>query len=768
MTGLPRRRGLGSALLRSAPALGLVGIAAAATLALRPPRGVRPHADRRRASAARAGRHLREIAQTPRPTGSADAAKARQYLCDELTALGFDVEVSESFGVGDLGPTPFGPRYRTAGRVANIIARRPGSTGGRTVLAASHYDSVGQGPGAADAATPIAALLEAARTVAQGPPRRNTVALLLTEGEEAGLLGAQAFFDSHPLAREVGVMINFDARGTSGPVLMFETGAGNGPLIRILAKLPTRVFASSLFDAVYRKLPNATDFTEAKRRGVPGLNFANIGGFVHYHGPLDNLDHADPRTLQHHTELAAQLLDVLSDTDLDTLRGDDAVFFSLGRGHLVHYRFGAAAAFLAAVGAGWVLDLRDGWSDAVSGLPGALARWAGAGGAATLAAQALGRISPEFRRTGDFHDADLFYCALSCWCLCAGLVLAPRSFDRALGRVRAAALPLAAASAVLTARLPGGSYTAVWPLAGAVAATAAARGWNTSGGRAGAAALAGLPAALLLPPLARLVFQGLTPRFGGGAAVLSLVALDLAAPAFALLPARVRQAGVWGSAALGASLTLAHALRSLGSARPRPDTLTYLLQADTGTARWISSDDRPSEWTRRALGPAPARGRLTDTFPNWDRDFLSTPAPALPLAAPELTVLSDRVRGGVRALDLLLRSPRGAGQLWLLAAGARVRRWRAEGRAVEEPESNAAGEWELWLHGVEHSAVRVRLEVDPGPLLLRLGDRRDGLPGPLLEELLREGPAPGGRCASAALDVEMWGNSTIVTRDFFP
>ena len=37
-----------------------------------------------------------------------------------------------------------------------------------------------------------------------------------------------------------------------------------------------------------------------KAAGYQGVNFANIGGVVHYHTPLDNFENADTSTLQHH------------------------------------------------------------------------------------------------------------------------------------------------------------------------------------------------------------------------------------------------------------------------------------------------------------------------------------------------------------------------------------------------------------------------------------------------------------------------------------
>ncbi|MDG4863770.1 M20/M25/M40 family metallo-hydrolase, partial [Streptomyces sp. T-3] len=304
-------------------------------------------------------RHLREIAAEPHPTGSAAADRVREYLLAELKELGLETEVQEAVAGHGIGQTPYGPEYLTAGRVRNVIGRLPGSVPGNSVLLMTHYDSVPQGPGASDAGVPVAALLEAVRALrAEGRTLLNDLLVVFTDGEEAGLLGGRAFFDHHPLADTVGTVLNFEARGTRGPVLMFEAGHGNGPLVEQLARTGTPVFASSLFDAIYRRMPNATDFSVAKQRGLPGLNFAHIGGFSRYHGPLDDLDHVDHRALQQHGEIALSLARRLGDGDLAELSGDDAVFFPVRRGTMARIPAAAVPALTAAAGLVWAGALR--------------------------------------------------------------------------------------------------------------------------------------------------------------------------------------------------------------------------------------------------------------------------------------------------------------------------------------------------------------------------------------------------------------------------
>ena len=115
--------------------------------------------------------------------------------------------------------------------VHNVVARLPGRDPSRAVLLVAHYDSVPTAAGAADDGSGVAALLETARALRSGPPPRNDIIFLFTDGEERGLLGAQAFLREDPWAYAAGVVLNFDSPGSSSPALMYETSPGNGLLV---------------------------------------------------------------------------------------------------------------------------------------------------------------------------------------------------------------------------------------------------------------------------------------------------------------------------------------------------------------------------------------------------------------------------------------------------------------------------------------------------------------------------------------------------------
>ena len=128
-------------------------------------------------------------------------------------------------------------------------------------MIAAHYDSVPFGPGASDDGAGVAALLEIARMTQKLPASRNDILFLITDGEELGLLGAEGFVRSHALAKTIRVAINLEARGTSGRSLMFQTSDQSAWLIRHYANCTTHPTTSSLYQEVYKRLPNDTDFT---------------------------------------------------------------------------------------------------------------------------------------------------------------------------------------------------------------------------------------------------------------------------------------------------------------------------------------------------------------------------------------------------------------------------------------------------------------------------------------------------------------------------
>ncbi|PYJ27576.1 MAG: hypothetical protein DME90_09830, partial [Verrucomicrobia bacterium] len=272
-------------------------------------------------SAARAMKHVLAIAKRPHPVGSAEHDQMRDYLIAQLRNLGLDPQIQNATGVCT--------RSADAGRVQNILARMPGrQSGGPAVLLVAHYDSVEAAPGAADDGAGIAAILETVRALRAGAPLLHDIIVLFTDGEEPGLLGAAAFVREHPWAKDVAMALNFEARGTTGRSLMFETGPGNLDAVRVLRTVPG-VTAGSVFTTIYRTMPNDTDLSELALLGIPALNFAFGDGADRYHTSRDDIAHLNTGSLQHHGQQALALARAFANGPLPRQRTGDAVFFDL-------------------------------------------------------------------------------------------------------------------------------------------------------------------------------------------------------------------------------------------------------------------------------------------------------------------------------------------------------------------------------------------------------------------------------------------------------
>lgn len=259
--------------------------------------------------------------QVPHPVDSPANRVVEQRLVSVLREMGYQEEIQDTLVCRDS--------QRGIGRCArvrNIIVHIPGRVPGKGILLAAHYDSVPAGPGGSDAGAAVGSLLEIARLLTLEEQPRNSIVLLFNEGEEFGLLGAQAFMEQHPLASTLKVALNIEARGSSGKSILFETGEDSGWLVDVYARTTPAPMSSSLFYEVYKALPNDTDMTIFSRFGLQGLNFAHAERLPHYHTPLDNLANLDRGSLQHHGDNVWGVLKGIKDRDLEKISKGNLVF----------------------------------------------------------------------------------------------------------------------------------------------------------------------------------------------------------------------------------------------------------------------------------------------------------------------------------------------------------------------------------------------------------------------------------------------------------
>jgi hypothetical protein len=687
-------------------------------------------------SAARAVPHLQVIAREPHPVGSPENARVRDYLLAQLTALGLQPEVQRATG--------FRPEDGMIAPVENVLVRLPGTAPTKAVLIVGHYDSVVGAPGAGDNGIAVAAMLETLRALRAGPPLRNDLIFLFDDGEEPGLLGARAFVEQHPWAREVGVVFDFDADNPTGPTVLSWTSPRDGWVVDEVARAAPGLLAISVDIPAKRKWgDNNQDLHAFVAAGFTGAHVNTVGGSTVYHSPRDSLASLDPRSLQDRGNVMLAVVRHFGDLPIGATAADDASFYSLFGWAILRYpaTWALPLALLASLGvaASLVLGLRR---RRLTGRSLALALLAVPVGilatalAAHLAWQVILAAHPESRIFAelDFYGRGVYLSGLYALTVALGLALWPW-LDRRLGatNLAAAALGWAAALAVLLALVePGMSVAATWPaLDGALALAALVIAPAASGRPAWARAVAlllGLPVAIgfLVPVLGLVVVDNNAAGPAQPIALLVLL-LGLLAPQVALVAAAGRRWLPAAAALLGVGLlALATATSGPDVTRPRHESLAYLLYPAGGAAYWLTLDPAPGAWTSQILTIDAARRTAEDLVGIASQDrLLTSRAPVVPLPAPELIVLGQERQGDEWTLRLRLVSPRGAYRAFLwpgpgvqfLAAGV-------AGQPLRE-----LGDQEVRVDGLPAAGQELTLRLRAaGPAHLTLVDQSAGLP----------------------------------------
>ena len=290
--------------------------------------------------------HIKEISREVHSIQQPEAlGRVREYIVNELKELGLEPEVfiyedveSSKGGIYDIN---------------NIYAKIDGKNGedGSYIMLASHYDSSpkkrsgedGESKGAADAGYGVSTILEIVRVIKEsGQELENGIKILITDGEEMGLMGAKEEMNNNfGLYENVNFVVNLEARGIKGPALMFETSSNNKKVIDLYKKANLPVSYSLAAD-VYNKMPNGSDFTEFKNAGLAGINFAVLNDLDYYHTQNDNYDNISDTSIQHYGE---QVLPVVQEYVYNSKYGqadyfesnENSIFFTLLPNMFINY-----------------------------------------------------------------------------------------------------------------------------------------------------------------------------------------------------------------------------------------------------------------------------------------------------------------------------------------------------------------------------------------------------------------------------------------------
>lgn len=690
-------------------------------------------------SAGRALRHVEAIASEPRPIGSRGHEKARDYITHQLSESGLEWEIQNRSAVSTRWGLPF-----DSANVQNIVARLPGRASTRALILISHYDTVPNSPGAGDDASGVAAMLETIRALKAGSQTQNDIIFLFTDGEEGGPLGSKAFVDEHPNIKEIGLAANFDARGSSGVSVMFDTSPDNGLLIEGFSKSVPYPMTSSLIREAAAFLATSTDFRLFKDAGIPGMNFAFFDGVPYYHTPADSISKIDRRSLQHQGSYMLGLSRHFGNIDLTDIRREDAIYFNAGTLTFYYPRRLAiplfivtSVIFIGVITAGikknnlhprGIIKGSLVFLFSLIAIPFLISCiWWG-----------IRALHSDYQamRTGDTYNAGLYRPAFVL--LTAGLSVALYSLSRQriglldfMSGVAAIWLILLGAATFFA---PGASYIFLWPLLAGligIGLTLPRKQSNTMNASDGFIYLiCSVPGLILGVPAVYFCFAGLQLSRSGVTSFVMVLLIGLLIPDFEWIGAKNWKIipVLFGLAAAG--LLLAASLdASFDKDHPRPTSLLYALDAASGRACWLSEDQNINSFTASFIQPEAQYGAMLEFFPDRDTLVRKSQTGAVDLPAPALLLLEEKTGDARRILKVKITSPRQAPWVSVFLTsdtkmvGASINGRQVEGNGIFDPPPQGV-RWGFRHMGLPREGIELTLEVEKGaPIEITIVDQ---------------------------------------------
>ena len=480
-----------------APIAALLGLVAGLSVLILPS-PVPTTADPTTFSAERAMASINRLADEPHSVLRREAHdRARDDVIGMFTDLGYTPTVHSDpmFDLSDPADKETFDMLSTEQQAAvkdapaeTIVVDVPGKSE-RTMALMAHYDSAtveadenghqhitdGTSLGAADDGYGVAAIVETLRALkAEGRQPENSLKIVITDAEEIGLVGARNEMQHHRADYEnVDLVLNLEARGTSGPAFMFETSPNNSAVAGYFLSHVKQPVAGSLLPSLYARMPNTTDMAAFIPEGFTVLNIAAIGDAEHYHHATDAPRYVDHSTLQHYGDQVLGLTRAWAvEGQAPTLTADgDLHVFQLWRGLTVRYpaAVGTGLGCLAVITALGVVAVRARslrWKRVLGSVWGLTWRAAFASAAAGLVQR--GAMAMKWAPESGLGPNPLLV-----WMFAGGALLGAgltthfvvQRWKEGLGQETLAAvlLLLAAACVPLMVLLPGAAYVLVLP-----------------------------------------------------------------------------------------------------------------------------------------------------------------------------------------------------------------------------------------------------------------------------------------------------------------
>ncbi len=691
-----------------------------------------------RFSAKRAMTLIEEFARNPRPLGTPENARVERLLVKALEDAGYEVFVQKQPVV----------REGLVFLARNIYARLEGTDSTGAIALCAHYDSVPYGPGAADDAAGVAAIImtaELLKNSAPSHPLRNDIIFLLTDGEENGLLGPQAFLEHNPWRDDLSLVINFEARGYYGPSMMYLTWPGNEFFIRNFIEGAAHPVASSVMFDFADALPTASDYYVFKREGYPGFDLAFVGGLKYYHTANDKPENLNIRSLQHHGSYAVSLARHFGQVDFNDMHSntDERIIYFNTIGHRMAWYeerwvwpFSIIAIILifTALITGFLgrrISFRGLWEGAIA----FLVPWAATPLLAVIPLYwGLIRFGPYALYNQNWYFAG--YCLL---------LLAVFSFSYAVASrlVPAGTLAMSVLLLMLPVMilnnifLPMGSFIFTWPLMGAALALLIfflLPGSDMPWQRLIIGAAGSFPALVLLPPLIVTLTETFTFLMGppiflfaGIIPGLSVLLLTLAGQAPRLgfgLPLAASLLAV-------ASFFVAVFNTGFSPERPKMNYLLYAANYTEGTALYATREEETDEWTEQFFSEYDQRGYIHDFVPFEQNQFRLAEAPLAHIKPGKINAVEDAVVNGVRHLALHIKTGYETAEFFLWTdAETPVRSVSFNDIPWHHSDGQPGPEWYGHIRGRFDEGVMIRFALDDAdrPFTLTMVEQSYGLP----------------------------------------
>lgn len=605
---------------------------------------------------------VKEISTKPHFVGSQNHQVVADYLVKELKGLGLETSTQEGFTMTEKGTLVYSK---------NILARIKGSANTKALLLLSHYDSAPHSfsHGASDDASGVATILETVRAFLHSKAKhKNDIIILFSDAEELGLNGAALFVTQHRWAKEVGLALNLEARGSSGPsYMLMETNQGNAKMVDAFAdgkvKYPV---SNSLMYSIYKMLPNDTDLTVFRENGkIQGFNFAFIDSHFNYHTMQDTNNHLDPNTLAHQGTYLFPLLKHFSNADLTNLNSiEEKVYFSIPFAFL-KYPFSWILPMLiiaftlvfvfSFIGLGKQLLRMD---EIISGFVPLLGSLFVSGVVTYVIWKLLLGFYPQYNDilqgfTYNGHDYIYGFVSLT-MAICFLFYQKESKRNSEMSQMIAPLIVWLLINIAIFIKLQGAGFLIIPVLSSSLMLVYYV--FTQKSNRLLNIMLA-LPTLVIIAPFIQMFPIGLGLKILFGSSILTVLAFTLLLPIFGSFTQKRLWASVFVLVAIG-FFVKAHQSSGYVYGKAKPNSLVYILNGDSNKANWATYDTNLDEWTKGYLGEHPKDGKPLNSnklYSKYGSEFtFMADAPLKKIAKPTIEFVKDSTVGNQRYLKIVI------------------------------------------------------------------------------------------------------------------